>query len=846
MPVQLTVDSRWQFRQVGKQEWMAAQVPGCVHTDLLRNGVIEDPYYRTNERDLQWIDKQEWEYRTSLDVTPGQAASKKAEIVFEGLDTYAEVFLNGQKLLEADNMFRTWKVDVTGLLGPGANELRICFRSAITEGLERLARHGYSMPANNDQAVNGGLKEDERVSVFVRKAPYHFGWDWGPRFVTAGIWRPVRVMFAEDSYLEDLYMETVEVGPRKALMTAHVQIVGLSDTRAELCITDRDNGRRLARETVHIARGSNTISLPVEIENPKLWWTNGLGDQHLYTFEASLNCEGKVTGRKNVLTGIRTLRIVEQPDPDGRGTGMYVELNGVPVFMKGANHIPNDMFADRLTREVYRNEIDNAVKANMNMLRVWGGGIYENDDFYEFCDRRGILVWQDFMFACSMYPGDSDFLASVEAEAEDNVRRLRNHPCIALWCGNNEIDNAWQQHNPSGGWKMWKKQSYTPQQRDQMWKACEDIFKEILPRVVGRCDGQRPYRHSSPMAADPTRHANLLAEGDTHFWGVWHGKLPFDAFEQNSSRFVSEYGFQSFPEMATIKKYALPEDHNIQSEVMLSHQRSPIGNDAIREYMGMYYNIPDRFEDFIYVGQVLQAEAIRSAIEIHRGNMPRTMGSLYWQLNDCWPVASWSGTDYYRRWKAMHYFATKANEPVIFSLSERDGKVVVKLVSDKLKEIENVQVRGRIIDFLGRALYSFDKETNIPGNMSTVILELDPATVGEELTDALLVVDAAKDGRRIARGTRYFSKIRDAALPEAEPRLDITRKGNDLVIGIHSDKLIKNLYLYAEDVEGFFSDNYMDVLPGESIAVVFTPAEKTGGEKFRSSLKYKHIRKTMP
>ena len=843
-PIIEKVQTQWQFKQKNEGEWLPAVVPGCVHSDLLRNGKINDPYYRTNEKQLQWIDKTDWEYRTTLQVSESVANSQLVQLKFDGLDTHADVYLNSSKILSADNMFRTWLVNVKGKLKAGKNELRIYFHSPIEVGLKKLEEYGFTLPAHSDMMaleIVGGLTQNQLVSSFQRKAPYHFGWDWGPRFVTSGVWRPVYIISSNDSYINDLYIKQGQLSKQKANLTANVTIEGLSKGTAFLTITDKTNKKMLASRKVDVAVGVNEYSIPLEIQNPKLWWTNGLGKQNMYNIEASLSSNNVTISSKEQSIGIRTIKVIEKPDADGKGVCMYFELNGVPVFMKGANHIPNDVFADRLTKEVYENEIDNAVKANMNMIREWGGGIYEDDNFYRLCDERGILVWQDFMFACGMYPGNPEFLANVKAEAIDNVKRLRNHPSIALWCGNNEIDVAWAQYTAAGGWG-WKKM-YNEQQKTTIWKAYEDIFKDILPKVVAEYDGSRAYRHSSPMTFDTKKHATVNTEGDAHYWGVWHKREPFEKFLDNASRFVSEYGFQSFPEMPTIEKYALPEDYNINSEVMKAHQRSPIGNQAIKDYMKMYYNVPAKFEDLIYLGQVLQAEGIRAAMELHRGNMPYTMGSLYWQLNDCWPVASWSSTDYFRRWKALHYFIKKANEPIIISTHKTKGTVVASVVSDKLESIKSVQFKAKVMDFAGKAIWSEEKKMDIAPNTAQVVLKKDSASFKTDLSNTVLVLTLEKNGEVLAQNSFYFGKVKDMQLPVPEIKIEITQDGEQYSIRLYSKQLVKNLCLNFEGVDGFFSDNYMDILPGEMNTITFKPKAATTLEKLKSALNLMYVQK---
>ncbi|HZB46219.1 MAG TPA: glycoside hydrolase family 2 TIM barrel-domain containing protein, partial [Pyrinomonadaceae bacterium] len=563
----------WKFREAGKGAWRAATVPGCVHTDLLKNGVIEDPFYRDNEKRLQWIGKTDWEYETTFRVAPGTLARRNVELVFEGLDTYATVALNGVELLSADNMFRTWRVDAKKALKAGENTLSVRFRSPINEVLPRMKALGYELPAVNDQG--------EKTSPHTRKAPYHYGWDWGPRFVTSGIWKPVRLEAWDGARVADFHVEQKQLDRAAASMSAVVELVADRDTDATVILDEASGSRRLAARSVKLRPGVNRVRVDFRLERPRLWWPAGLGPQHLYSFR-TLVLDGKqLLDEAATRVGLRTLELRQQPDQWGKSFEFVV--NGVPVFAKGGNWIPADSFPTRVTRERYRRLLESARDANMNMLRVWGGGIYELDDFYELCDELGLMVWQDFMFACSMYPGDKDFLESVRAEAVDNVRRLRNHPSVVLWCGNNEVETAWLHW----GWKQ--------NLPAKLWDDYLKIFHGVLPEVVAEHDPSRPYWPSSPssnLEEDP----DSQRVGDVHYWEVWHASKPFEFYEKQHPRFMSEYGFQSFPMIESVNAYTVPADHDIQSPVMLAHQKHPRGNQLIREYMLREYAEPKDFE----------------------------------------------------------------------------------------------------------------------------------------------------------------------------------------------------------------------------------------------------------
>ena len=829
----------WTFRQADSDAWLPATVPGTVHTDLLANHKIEDPFYRTNEHDQQWIDKKDWEYRTRFDIDPQTFARQHIELFFEGLDTYADVYVNEVLVLQADNMFRTWTANIKDHVIPGDNALRILFRSPITEGLKLLTALGYNPPATNDQSENGGMG-DKRVSPFTRKAGYHYGWDWGPRFVTSGVWRPIHLRAWDTARIDNVQIVQTSVTPDSAALTAHVDIVATAAGKVTLSLTSPTDSAIKAMVDVDVQPGITTAHLTFTIAKPKLWWSNGLGDAFLYSLVTHLSAGPLLLDTCETRTGIRTLKIVQTPD--AQGSSFYVELNGVPVFMKGANYIPNDSFLTRVTHEVYDKVIGSAVATHMNMIRVWGGGTYESDYFYDQCDKNGILVWQDFMFACSMYPGDEAFLDNVRQEAIQNVKRLRNHPCMAIWVGNNEMDSAWQNDVPNGGWG-WK-QLYNDAQKDQMWQAYDAIFHHILKDVVAEYDPGAFYWPSSPLAGWG-KHADLnqtLQSGDIHYWDVWWGQKPFTEYRTHIGRFMSEYGFQSFPEYNTVKTYAIPADFDIFSDVMKSHQRSSIGNGTIKNYMERDYKVPADFRQFLYVGQVLQAEGIKTAMEAHRSRMPYCMGSLFWQINDCWPVASWSSIDYYGRWKAQQYFAVKAFANVLVS-PQLDGTTVhIYAVSDDLGD-KNVTLSLRLMDFAGKVLSHEETPLTLKANTGALVMTREVADIldGASANSVLLSVRLLVGNRVLADNTLYFAPIKDVALPKPEIVRTIKASGRDILLALSSKTLVKNLYLSLDDGDGKFSDNYFDILPGDTAIVRFTPAKTMDVKMFEKNLLMVHM-----
>lgn len=792
--------------------WLPATVPGTVHTDLLANGLIPDPFWRDNETALQWIGEEDWVYRTTFRAGPEILEKEEVELVFHGLDTFAEVLLNGRKVLDAHNMFRIWEVDVKGSLLPGENTLEIHFASPLPPALEARARLPYELPAGNDAGTPPSR-------VFVRKAAYHYGWDWGPRFVTSGIWRPVELVAWNGARITDLWVRTDSVREGTASLTAEVELRFTRDEAERraagggvpVTVTlSSPEGAFASVDLQHVpVAGPNRLAVPLQIPTPELWWPNGLGRPHLYTVEATLEA-GRRTHTLRTRTGVRTVELVTEPDSVGESFSFRV--NGVPVFMKGANAVPLDHFSARATAEDHRSLFRDVVDANMNMLRVWGGGIYMEDLFYDLADEHGILVWQDFMFANGMYPGDSAFLANVRAEAEDQVRRLRGHPSLALWCGNNEIDEGW--HN----WG-WARMYDSPQDSAAVWEAYEAIFHRVLPEEVAALDPDRPYWPSSPSLG--WGRPESLNRGDSHYWGVWHGREPFEVFTEKLPRFSSEYGFQAFPSMHTIEAFTEPGDRSLLDPVMLVHQKHPVGNELIRLYMGWDYPVPSAFEDFVYVSQLLQARGMRMAFEAHRRAMPRTMGTLYWQLNDTWPVVSWSGRDYFGRWKALHYAAREAFAPLLVSPVLRGDTVEVWGVSDLLEPVEGT-LHLEILDFGGVVLWQAPLPVILPPNGSRKLWQgATPELLGN--ADPRRVVLHAALRRDGAGGEASHGDSGPSALLYLLPpgelelgtpaiRMALAPSEGGVLLTLESDVLAKDVYVSAEGLHA--AENFFDLLPG--------------------------------
>ena len=803
-----------------------AQVPGTVHTDLLASGLIPDPFWRDNEMRLQWVGEEDWTYRNTLQVSSEVMDQEVVELVFHGLDTFAEVLLNDEPVLRADNMFREWKAEVGPLLLPGTNTLEVRLSSPLPPALEARQALPYTLPAGNDRG-------DPPTRVFVRKAAYHYGWDWGPRFVTSGIWRPVELVGWSGARLTNLKLETRALTDSAANLVAQVT-VEVTPSEAErrragggvpatLSLSSPEGAFDPVFIQSPLDSGENHFDIPLTILNPKRWWPAGMGEQPLYTVKAELDA-GLRMDTTSTRIGLRSLELITQPDSIGES--FFFEVNGVPVFMKGANIIPLDHFTPRVSQEKYERLFDDVVAANMNMLRVWGGGIYEEEIFYELADERGILIWQDFMFANGMYPGDSAFLANVRAEAVHQVRRLRNHPSIALWCGNNEMEEGWQRWG-------WARAYENPADSAAVRNAYDAIFHQILPEVVAELDPDRRYWASSPSLGwgDP----ESLERGDSHYWGVWHGREPFEVYAEKLPRFASEYGFQAFPPMATVEGFARPGDLSLFNPALLVHQKHPVGNELIREYMERWYPLPVNFQDFVYVSQLLQAQGMKTAFEAHRRAKPRTMGTLYWQLNDTWPVVSWSSLDFFGRWKALHYAARDAFAPVLLSVARRGDTLEVWGISDRSDPTRGTMTL-ELMDFRGTPLWQAPLEVSIPPNSARRLWQMATSELLAEVPPTQVVFRSAlrpeplgyaspdgPDPDEVAipsvEALFYFGPPKELALEIPVIQVDWEEGPEGLLLTLSSDILAKSVYLQMNGDQspppgGVFSDNFFDLLPG--------------------------------
>jgi len=842
------LDAKWEFRAASAtdraelKEWHPAQVPGVVQTDLLHDNLIPDPFYRDNDTRLQWIGLTDWEYRTTFDADAAMISHEHVDLVFEGLDTFADVYVNDQAVLHTDNMFRRWRLPAKGLLKAGPNTLRVVFHSPVELMIPKVKALPYQLPSVTSH--NTGNEENVATAPYTRKADYQFGWDWGPRYVTEGIWQPIRIETWDAFHVENFHIQQQRVDKDTAALSAELEIQASRSTVATVEITYAElSGAPVApiRQAVQIDPGVNHVSVPIHIANPKLWYPVGYGAQDRYRFSYTVRIARDNAAQGTLNTGLRSIELRREVTKTGKSFAFVV--NGIPIFAKGADVIPFDSFPNRATPEIHRQILQSARDAHMNMVREWGGGIYETDDFYDICDELGIMVWQEFMFGGDMGPGGAAFQDNVKQEAIDQVERLRDHPSIVLWCGNNETETGWVHWDDRKNFK----ESVSPTVRDEVWQNYVNLFHGILPGVVNRYGYPVPYWPSSPSAnfEDPP---DSQTNGDMHYWQVWHALAPIEEYTHQFPRFMSEYGFQSFPEMRTIRSFAQPEEMDIRSATMQDHQKNHGGNERILSYMLRWYPEPKDFPSFVYLSQVLQAEAIKVGAEHLRRQMPNTMGSLYWQLNDCWPVASWASIDYYGRWKALQYYARRFYDDVLVSPFRHDGKVDVYVVSDKLQPVTG-QIRTRLLDFSGKSLVDKMQDVQVAAQSSAVYFTLDEKELmaNADPKKTFLVFDLAVGGQNVSRNLVFFDTMHNLDLPESvhvDASLESSNGG--YAVTLHSPALARSVYLSFGDLDVQPSDNYFDLLAGEPLKITLKTSAQLSSDQLKSAMQVVSLTDAFP
>lgn len=797
----LTLNGRWRLHKTNETETMPATVPGCVHTDLLAADQIPDPYYRENELDVQWIGETDWTYRRAFTVPADFLAHDRVLLHCAGLDTLATVTVNGRTLGQTDNQFRTWEFDVKAVLRPGENEIVVDFAAPLPYGRAREQERSLPNWSTDSHKLPGGN--------WLRKSQCNYGWDWGPKLTTSGIWRDIDLIAFNTARLTDVHIRQDHTQPEQVTLTVQTAVENgqWSMENGHLSIEVTHQGATVATTTCNLPLATCNLSIP----SPQLWWPNGMGGQPLYEVKVTLWMDSHELDATTKRIGLRTIKLDRQPDQWGESFQFVV--NGVPFFAKGANWIPADTFVTSITPDHYARLLQDTAAANMNMLRVWGGGIYEPDLFYDLCDELGICLWHDFMFACATYPTfDAAWMETVRHEIEDQVRRLRHHPSLALWCGNNELEQGLVS------------QEWTPY--SMSWADYGRLFDQLLPELIAELDPQTDYWPSSPHTPIGNRsYWNDPKSGDAHIWDVWHGKQPFEFYRTCEHRFNSEFGFQSFPEPRMVAQYTLPEDRNITSAVMEHHQRSGIGNQTIIHYMLDWFRFPTSFENTLWLSQIVQGMAMKYAVEHWRRSMPRGMGTLYWQLNDCWPVASWSSLDSHGRWKALHYLAKKFYAPLLVSGLEdaETGTVQIHITSDRLDAVDGT-VSWQLMTVAGETIMEGITAVSIPPNQNSLIetLNLQDALAEHGPRRLLLWLTLQVDGHTVSTNLVHFARPKHLELPDPQIEMQVI---DNTHISLTAHKPALFVWVESLVADGRFSDNFLHLRPGESVMLTVQAAD---------------------
>ncbi len=823
----ISLTDGWRFRQVNARgstsrvsadlgQWRSAVVPGCVHQDLLAHDLIPDPFFGNNEQALKWIDETDWEYELTFTITEDQLAAGNLDLVADGLDTLAVLTLNGELLDETENQFRQYRWEIKDRLKPGENTLHIRFKSVWPYIEERRWQCPEMEPLGNKWG-----------NAVIRKSPSNFGWDWGPRLTTCGVWQPIYLetwttdrltqVEVHQEVLEDLAIIDLNIATWR---TDHIYE---EEDAEELAV---DVAARLEKDGKIVAAPENEEGR-IFVDDPELWWPTGYGDQPLYTLVVELldSESGEVLDRQERRIGFRNIRLVQERDR--HGISFVFEINGVRIFAKGANWIPVHQFSAGAVREDYAGLLQSAIDANMNMVRVWGGGIYEHEAFYDLCDEMGLLVWQDFMFACAIYPGAPDFFANVKKEAAQQVARLHHRACIATWCGNNELEMIFG-HNLLQD---------DPVIRDDYFRLFGDepagLLKSALPAGGN-------YIRSSPFSLSLTEEgANGGLSGDTHFWAVWHARHPVREYETHQTRFCSEFGMQSYPHIELARRFCPEGDLNIFSPAFENHQKNGGGNATIFHYTSQRFRLAKNHEALTYLSQVNQAWCIKFGIEAFRRSMPRTMGALYWQLNDVWPVSSWSSIDHGGTWKALQYAARRFYAPALVT-AQVPGEVAIDKINVAHNSIRQViphvvyeglepdsgTVRWTLFHLDGRTLregeFSADLEHNRVVKFQPLIFDEETCEHGHENLVLRLALETQAGLR--SENTVYFSLPRRMEMPENQVEFDVGENDDgDYVLTLSAQVFQPDVYISLPGrIDYHLSDNFFDLFPHSPKEAVIT------------------------
>lgn len=780
-----TLNGTWQLSAGHRSlESVDMQIPGTVLSGLLAAGKIKDPFYRTNEdatRALFWKD---YVFTRTFDVDEELLAQQHIVLVCEGLDTLAEISINGTFLAKTDNMHRTWKFQAKKLLHPGKNEIQIVFRSV----LRFIEDYPYEAHKKINYIPCGSMKGNQ----LLRKAHSMFGWDWGPQTIDAGIFRDIYLQGYSHARIED-----IRIHQQHAKNVSVQTSITLSESvpGQKLCVELSEDGADKPLQTKLCKTNADGVAaVDFVIENPKLWWPNDYGDQPLYIVRTTLLDEDG-TSLESITRriGLRTLTISQEKDEWGNEFAFCV--NGVKIFTRGGNYIPDDCLYTRITEKKLDYILESCRRAHFNCVRVWGGGYYPSDAFYDLCDEKGLIVWQDLMYACNVYDVTDAFAENCRQETYDNVRRLRHHASLGLWCGNNEIESAWDH------WGDFQKE--TPYLRADYIR----LFEEVLPKAVQEADGETFYWHSSPSSGGCFDNPDDANRGDTHYWDVWHGQKPFTDYRKYFFRFCSEFGFQSFPCAKTVNSFTLEDDRNIFSRVMESHQKNDAANGKMLYYLSENLRYPKDLTHLLYASQVLQGMAIKYGVDHWRRNRGRCMGTLYWQINDDWPAPSWSSIDYFGRWKALHYMAQKFYAPHAVSMTLEDHRCHVYFSNESFETTE-YSLTLSIRDLSGNVLETYETKGNSPAFSAIETAVVDICSWEDQKDDVFLEAVIHTKDQKVLKDVETLVPYKYLNLKNPVISTEAEETNDAFILHISSDCFAPFVALDFDDADVIFSDNF--------------------------------------
>ena len=783
---------KWNLYHPVKKTWMEVGSHGSVQEFLFYAGELPDPFYGENEDKYTWIENYDWVFETQFFLTEEQFNSPFLELEFPGIDTYASVYLNDSLILEANNAFRPYRLQIKNIVKCGYNQLRLIFQSPINYHRDAYQARSSKLPAPNDVGKM-------QVASMSRKPQYQFGWDWALRMNTIGLIKPAILhTYSENRFILPQVI-TQKIDQNEAQLA--FRIASVLPTRF---LKIKSN---LVGEHQLIEMNSNNFTVNVQLKNPELWWPRGHGKANLYADVWEIyNLEGELLQTIPVQFGIKTSELVQEQDQ--WGTSFYFKINGKPIFAKGANYIPQDVFQSRISDASLRKMVNEMYISNFNMVRVWGGGFYQEEAFYKACDEKGIMVWQDFMFACAMYPGDEAFMHSVSSELEYQIPRIAAHPAVVYFNGNNEVDVAWK------NWGFQAKYRIGPKMQRQIEADYNALFKQMIPNYVQKFSSI-PYEHTSPLSN--WGKDEYFDHGTMHYWGVWHGKDPIEDFGRKTGRFNAEYGFQSFPEFSTLLTFSEKKDWNLNSKVMKHHQKSYVGNGMIKKHADILYGEAKSVEEFIYLSQLTQAKAVGIAIAGHRINAPRSMGTLYWQLNDCWQAPTWSSIDYFGNWKALQYQAQKDFEDVaIVEKIDKIGEERYFLISDQSEYFTTV-VRQTIYDLGGKILSTDSTEIHVTGNW---LQEVGLICQDQLVKSQNYVVSFEwKNAQNKVLNRTFYHGVKERNIAKLD-QVSVEIKSIDEIhktarIKITNSAFLQNFWISSLKLGVRFDSNFEHLLPGE-------------------------------